>query len=106
MNSNSTVAPIYSIYHDEPDFRELLEEFVQAVEPRSELLRTLFASGEIEPLKVQAHQLKGAGGGFGFEGLSELAGELEVACKRPDPQVDEIGTLLDRVVDYLSRVSV
>ena len=98
--------PIYSAFQDEADFRELLEDFFQSAQERQSLLRESFASGQLGTVRVHAHQLKGASGGYGFEALSGLASELEEACKKPQPNLDEIGPLLDDVVDYLSRIRV
>lgn len=100
----SSAEPIYSIFQDDEDFRELLGEFVSSARERRSLLEGYYAQGQIGTLRVHAHQLKGAGGGYGFEGLSVLAEELEDACKAPQPDLDEIGPLLDDVVSYLSRI--
>lgn len=100
------VEPIYSAYQSDEDFRELLEDFYTAAHERREELQTSFAAGELVQVRTQAHQLKGAGGGYGFDGLSELAAHLEDACRQPAPQLDEIAPLLDRVVDYLGRIRI
>ena len=99
-------APIFSIYQDEEDFRELLEDFYTSAQSRRALLSDSFRNGELHTVRVQAHQLKGSGGGYGFEGLSELACTLEDACKSPNPQLDQIAPLLDDVIDYLSRIRI
>jgi HPt (histidine-containing phosphotransfer) domain-containing protein len=108
MSTSPTAAagPIYSTFQHEDDFRELLEDFVDNASTRRNVLQESYVGGQIDTVRVQAHQLKGAGGGYGFEGLSDLAARLEEACKRSTPDVNEIGPLLDDVVDYLARVTV
>jgi HPt (histidine-containing phosphotransfer) domain-containing protein len=101
---SSAAEPIYSLYREEPDFQELLDYFVTTAAERRVELQSLYESRSVDDLRVQAHQLKGAGGGYGYPGLSELAATLETACKQPLPNLDEIGPLLDQLVDYLGRV--
>jgi HPt (histidine-containing phosphotransfer) domain-containing protein len=55
-------------------------------------------------LRSRAHQLKGAGGGFGFPQLSALAAELEQACRSSDP--GKIAEALEAVVGLLNRISI
>ena len=98
--------PVYSIFQDEEDFRELLEDFYSSVQDRREILRESFKSQQIGTIRVHAHQLKGAGGGYGFEDLTELAAHLEEACKQPAPSLDEIGPLLDNLISYMSRIRI
>ena len=102
----AAVDPIYSIYRDEEDFQELLEDFLSAAQTRQAVLRESFESGAIDSIRSQAHQIKGAGGGYGFEGLSELAAQLEEVCKDQDAHPEDIAPLLDGVVDYLSRIRI
>lgn len=97
-------APIYSEFHEDPDFRELLELFVSEVGPRKDEMRQAFESGDFDQVRVRAHQLKGAGGGYGFSGLSVVAAELEQACKEQDPS--RVAQHLQAVLDYLSRVTI
>ncbi|MDX1970297.1 MAG: Hpt domain-containing protein [Planctomycetaceae bacterium] len=105
MNAE-TAEPIYSIYQDEDDFRELLEEFYTSANERRTTLQQSLATRQLGTIRIHAHQLKGAGGGYGFEGLSQIASELEVACQQPQPDFDEICRRLDQVVDYLGRIRI
>lgn len=98
--------PLVSRFRDDPDYREILEEFVVATAERSASLVSAFAGGAIDEVRRQAHQLKGAGGGYGYDALSEVAADLERACKAPQPNIDEVSRLLDCVVDHLRRVVV
>lgn len=98
--------PIYSEFQDDEDFRELLEDFFSVANTRRETLAKSFAAGQINEIRTNAHQLKGSGGGYGFERLSELSAELEDACRQPEPSLDQIGPLLDDVIDYLARIRI
>ena len=71
---------------------------------KKQLLEEAHRAGDVDQLRTHAHQLKGAGGGYGFQGLSEIAAELEDACKAND--VDDVGESLDKLLGYLGRICV
>lgn len=97
-------APIRSAYADDPDFQEVLVEFMAGIQERPAMMRALFEAGAIDDLRVLAHQLKGAGGGYGFPGLSTAAAELELASKELDGT--RIAAALERLAEFVSRISV
>jgi len=101
-----TEGPIYSTLAGEPDFDELLELFAVSIAERPAELSESFRNGQIDRLRAQAHQLKGTGGGYGFQGLTDVALELEEACKAGDGSMERIGEALDRVLRYMARISV
>lgn len=94
--------PVYSDFRDDEDFRELLVEFVQELPDRAATLTTAFVRGDLAAVKVTAHQLKGSGGGYGFQGLTELAAALETACLLGNPAT--LGDRLDALLAYLRRI--
>ncbi len=96
--------PVYSSFSDDPDFAELIEFFVDAIPERSELLRQSHQEQNADQMKTIAHQLKGAGGGYGFEELSVHAARLEQACKQND--IDSVGESLDILIGYMDRIAV
>jgi HPt (histidine-containing phosphotransfer) domain-containing protein len=100
----AAAGPVHSQFSGDPDFRELLQEFAAAMPVRRDGLLDAHRSGAYDLLRMRAHQLKGAGGGFGFPRLSELALELEKACQTPDPA--KIAGALEEVVGYLNRITV
>lgn len=107
MNPTSqTTEPVYSTFADDPDFDELLELFLESIAEKRAHLTESFDGGDFEQLRTVAHQLKGAGGGYGFDGLTEVARELENACKADVADVDRIGEELDRVFAYMSRITI
>ena len=75
------VEQLRSIYEDDPDMVEIVREFAEQLPERAAALRQRHASGELEELKVLAHQLKGAGGGYGYPAITDRAGALEEALR-------------------------
>lgn len=106
--SSSTVsqhaAPVHSEFADDPDYREILDLFGEALPERCRSLVDAFRQGKTTELASLAHQLKGAGGGFGFHELTGLASDLEQACARRDPAA--IAQRLDCVLEYMHRIVV
>lgn len=95
--------PVRSTKADDPDYTELIEMFVDETAVRASQMQTLFSRGDVDQLQRMAHQLRGAGCGYGFDHLTPLAGRLEKACEQGDP-ADVAGALHD-VVAYLGRMS-
>jgi len=99
----SQAEAVRSIYADDPDFRELLKYFVDvAAERRGELIAA-YEADDLSLLTSIAHQLKGAGGGYGFDGLSEAAQTLESICK--NERSGEIREGVEAIVRYLDRIT-
>jgi HPt (histidine-containing phosphotransfer) domain-containing protein len=73
--------PIRSTYEDDPDMLELVQSFAEELPERARSLEDLVASERLDELQTLAHQLKGAGGGYGFQPITDVAGELEQALK-------------------------
>jgi HPt (histidine-containing phosphotransfer) domain-containing protein len=73
--------PIRSIYADDPDMRDLVMEFVSEVPGRVRCLEEMLESADLTALQRLAHQLKGAGGGYGFPQITEAAAALELGLR-------------------------
>jgi HPt (histidine-containing phosphotransfer) domain-containing protein len=73
--------PIRSTYEDDPDMLELVQSFAEELPERASALEALLANGQLDDLQVLAHQLKGAGGGYGFQVITDVAASLERALK-------------------------
>jgi hypothetical protein len=58
----------------------------------------------VEGVRVTGHSMKGTGGGYGFDGLSEIGASIESAAKSGD--LDAARSGLERLVDYLERVEI
>ena len=76
-----SLEPIRSIYEDDPDMLEIVRDFAAALPERRATLMSLLDANNLEALQTVAHQLKGAGGGYGFQAITDAAARLEQAAK-------------------------
>ena len=58
--------------------------FTASLGPRLAELRSLIAAAAWTPASELAHQLRGAGGSFGYPGLSRCARQVELAASQAD----------------------
>jgi len=75
------VDPIRSIYEDDDDMMDIIREFAAELPDRAASLESLLATDDLAELQNLAHQLKGAGGGYGFAEITEVAAALEQSLK-------------------------
>ena len=95
---------VYSSFRNDPDYAELLEMFVEELPDKQATFLELGRSRDFESARREAHKLRGSAGGYGFHGLSALAGSLEDSCKNAPPQEDTILREIEELIDYLGRV--
>jgi HPt (histidine-containing phosphotransfer) domain-containing protein len=65
-------------------------------------LRTALADKDFETIRVLGHRMKGDGGGYGFDRITEIGGAMELAAARRDypaldRHVEDLDTFLTRV---------
>jgi PAS domain S-box-containing protein len=66
-----------SSYADNPIIAKILPEFVHGADARVETMSAALAEGRLEEVGRLAHQLKGAGGSYGYPSITEAAKALE-----------------------------
>ena len=81
---------IRSGFADDPVLAEIIDRFVAGLSPGMEAIRQALACGRHEVVRRLAHQLKGAGGSYGYPSLTAAAGELEAAAKAGDAEIAAI----------------
>lgn len=106
---NEHRASYRSEFADDPDMRELVELFVGELPERMAAVREAFGSGDAESLRRLAHQLKGAGSGYGFGPISEAAGNLERSVRVLDesgsaPALEAVAAEVDELLATCTRV--
>jgi CheY-like chemotaxis protein/HPt (histidine-containing phosphotransfer) domain-containing protein len=86
----SSADGIQSQFADDPDMADVIEQFLARLPgTMTAMTESLERSGH-EDLRRLAHQLKGAGGGYGYPSLTEQARKLEDATRSADVEAERL----------------
>ena len=96
---------IYSNMSDDLDMAELIEEFVGCLSVRAAAIQEAVQASNLTEVTRLAHQLKGAGGAYGFDEITVVGAELEAACKASQ-SVSQVEKEVAQLVDLCLRAKV
>lgn len=88
--------PVLSEFADDPEMRELVELFAEEMPEKIAGFEAAMTGCRLDDLRRQAHQLKGAAGGYGFGVVGEAAGRLEARLVS-SPAGSDATAFLDQV---------
>ncbi len=92
------------IVHIDPDLEDIVPGFLENRRKDIVSLQTAIPRGDFETIRMLGHRLKGDGGGYGFDAISEIGAAIEHAAARRDaPALTQQAQALE---DYLNRVEV
>jgi PAS domain S-box-containing protein len=83
-------------------FRDLIPEYLKNCSGMVVRFRTALADNDLETIATLAHQMKGSGGAFGFQAISDLGGAMEQAVEAAD--LDLARQAVTDFADYLDGV--
>ncbi|MCG8448534.1 MAG: Hpt domain-containing protein, partial [Pirellulales bacterium] len=86
----------------DPDLEDLVPGFLENRASDREKLAQSLADKNFPEIQSIGHNLKGVGGGYGFEAMSEIGANIETAAKTQDTEA--LTSLIDQFADYLDRV--
>ena len=101
-NDANNQSVIFSEYENEPAISEILNIFTDSLPETLSDMRFAMQGGDGSTLASLAHQLKGAGGGYGYPVVSEAAAELEQLAKEEDWEM--IGTTLVKLESICAAI--
>ena len=87
---------------DDPDMDLLINRFVGKLGTKVTLMREYLSNHQLDQLGGIAHQLKGAGGGYGFPSISESARHLE-ECAKTDIDLAKIQSAVSELATICQR---
>lgn len=88
----------------DPEIEELVPGFLANRSSDVERLRVLAAAQGFIDVRMIGHSMKGAGGGYGFDRISEIGAAIEEAALRDDAPA--VFRCCDELADYLARVDI
>jgi len=84
---------------------ELLDLFVAELPDRARCLAEAAERGDAERVGHLAHQLKGAGAGYGFPSISTTAGRIEHLVRAVEAPGSEIRAEIRAEIEQLRRLA-
>lgn len=93
----------FSTLANDPELRELVEMFAGEMPERMLSLRDAAERGEWPEVARFAHQIKGAGGSYGFHQLTPFAAHAELVAKTARSPL-EIRAAVELLCEACSRV--
>ena len=92
------------VVHLDNDIREIIPMFLAHRARDVQTIRTALEQSDFETIQVLGHKMKGTGSGYGFDGISEMGDQLELAAKnREGPAIQQ---LLEKLVYYLDNLEI
>lgn len=91
-----------SVFADDPEMRGIIAEFVGELPKRTMAMQSALHAGKLDQVRILAHQLKGAAGGYGFPTLGEAAALVEAAVKQ-ECEVNVIRSRLGSLIALAAR---
>jgi hypothetical protein len=88
----------------DPDLACLIPGFLENRRQDVKSLLDALHRGDFETARILGHSMKGSGGGYGFNGITDIGGEIEAAAKHGDAMA--IRTCVNALSLYLARVEI
>lgn len=104
MSSNVNDGEKIVVRIDDDDIKELIPEFLKNRQTDVKTIIAALECGDYETILVLGHGMKGSGGGYGFDAITDIGHSIEDAAKVKNPE--EIKKQVDELSSYLERVEV
>jgi HPt (histidine-containing phosphotransfer) domain-containing protein len=92
------------VVHIDADLQDLIPGYLANRHGDIHAMREALAQGDYETIRILGHSMKGSGGGYGFDAITEIGGSIEHAARDREP--DTIRRWVGELLAYLERVQV
>lgn len=94
---------VASRYAGNRDWWPLLRKFVTALGTHADALAEASSADDVAQMQALCHQIKGAGGNYGYPMLSEAAAAALGLLMQPKPAMETVSPAVSRLIDLLRR---
>lgn len=92
------------IVHINPDLKKLIPGYIETRHQDVKSITNALKNSDYTIIETLGHGMRGSGGSYGFETITDIGKALEQAAK--DKNVEEIQKHLSELKTYLERVEV
>lgn len=86
------------------DLKELIPGFLQSKHDDMAAVAAALEGGDWAAIYIIGHSMKGSGGGYGFDEITNIGAIIETAAKAKDAAA--VKAAVNRLTDFLGRVEV
>ncbi|MCX7966210.1 MAG: Hpt domain-containing protein [Syntrophorhabdaceae bacterium] len=86
------------------DLKELIPGYINNRYEDIKKIMTALEHGDYETVRILGHSMKGSGGGYGFDAITEIGRGIEQAAKEKDGEA--IKNKIVELQDYLKRIEI
>lgn len=92
------------IAYVDADLEDLIPGFLENRQEDIRTIREALKNNDYETIRILSHSMKGSGGGYGFDQVTNIGEALEQAAK--DRNDEEIRERVDELSNYLEHVQI
>lgn len=86
------------------DLEDLIPEYLENRRQDCQTVLQLLENNDYEAIRVLGHTMKGTGGGYGFDAITDMGKKLEEAAKRGEASA--IRQIVSELGQYLQAVEI
>jgi len=88
----------------DPDLEDLIPDYLENRDKDIKSISESLEKGDFESVRIIGHSMKGSGGGYGFDRISEIGKTIEDSAK--EKNLNEIKKGVEQLSHYLQNVEV
>jgi signal transduction histidine kinase/CheY-like chemotaxis protein len=92
------------VAHVDTDFNDLIPEYLEERQNDISRMQEAIKVQDYETILILGHSIKGTGGGFGFDAITNIGANLENAAEAKD--FEEVTRLVNELEEYIDNVEI